>query len=286
MLSRTKWLIDSCTRRIVRLALGHSLSERLALYLLRASRIDPREAAYRSVGVGKWQNAEATGESYLIRQVLPLYVKKSEPVFFDVGANIGSYAKSLSQSFPNARIYAFEPNPASFNAIKQTAPSLRILPVNVGLSDAIGVAQMWTYASDAASAHATLYADVLTDIHAATSTMASPVALTTVDAFCEEKAIDFIDFMKIDTEGHELSVLKGATRMLRDRRIGAIQFEFNTMNVISRCFMYDFYQCLTGYLLYRLDSKRLVPLGAYVPEHEIFRFQNIVAIPETVSANR
>ncbi len=83
--------------------------------------------------------------------------------------------------------------------------------------------------------------------------------------------------MKLDTEGHELEVLKGATGLISQDAIGVIQFEFNEMNVLSRVFLRDFYRLLEGYYMYRLDSNRLVPLYRYSSENEIFRFQNFVA---------
>jgi len=66
---------------------------------------------------------------------------------------------------------------------------------------------------------------------------------------------------------------------LSARRIGLIQFEFNELNVLSRVFLKDFYDLLPGYSLYRMDTDRLHPLGDYSPINEIFRYQNILAIP-------
>jgi hypothetical protein len=61
-------------------------------------------------------------------------------------------------------------------------------------------------------------------------------------------------------------------------RIDFIQFEFNEMNIISRVFLKDFYQILSNYNLYRLDSNRLIPLFNYDSTNEIFKFQNFLAI--------
>jgi FkbM family methyltransferase len=38
------------------------------------------------------------------------------------------------------------------------------------------------------------------------------VKLSTLDDYCEKNSIDRIDFLKMDVEGHELKVLKGAER--------------------------------------------------------------------------
>jgi hypothetical protein len=55
------------------------------------------------------------------------------------------------------------------------------------------------------------------------------VPCITLDQFCEQEKVDHIDILKVDTEGHDLSVLKGATRTLRDRGVSFVHVEFNSM---------------------------------------------------------
>jgi hypothetical protein len=52
------------------------------------------------------------------------------------------------------------------------------------------------------------------------------IPATTVDDYCDEKGIGQIDLLKIDTEGAELQVMKGARKMLKSRRIKCLTFEF------------------------------------------------------------
>jgi hypothetical protein len=122
-----------------------------------------------------------------------------------------------------------------------------------------------------------MYRDVFIDFHGINDLLSWEFEITTIDKFCLKNGIDYIHFMKIDTEGHELEVLKGAASLISREAIGIIQFEFNEMNVLSRVFLRDFYRLLEGYNIYRLDTNRLVPLYGYSPENEIFRFQNFVA---------
>ena len=104
------------------------------------------------------------------------------------------------------------------------------------------------------------------------------ISLNSIDDYCLMNGITTIDFLKIDTEGNELNVLKGAQRMLTSNSINIIQFEFNEMNIISRVFLKDFYTILRGYEFYRLNTNELLPLGNYKSINEIFQFQNIIAI--------
>ena len=50
------------------------------------------------------------------------------------------------------------------------------------------------------------------------------------------------------------------------------------MNVAARVFLRDFYDLLSDYRFFRLDTRRLIPLGPYQPRNEIFQFQNLLAV--------
>jgi hypothetical protein len=52
---------------------------------------------------------------------------------------------------------------------------------------------------------------------------------TTLDHFCVSQNIERVDFLKIDVEGAELSVLRRAAGLLTRRKILAVYFEFNDL---------------------------------------------------------
>ena len=55
------------------------------------------------------------------------------------------------------------------------------------------------------------------------------MACTTVDDFCRANGVDKIDVLKVDAEGYDLHVIKGASRMLSEGRIDFIYAEFNDL---------------------------------------------------------
>jgi hypothetical protein len=103
--------------------------------------------------------------------------------------------------------------------------------------------------------------------------------LITIDDYCAEHGITFIDHLKIDTEGHDLFVLKGAQRMLRERRIGALQFEFSEMNLLSRTTFFDHWNLLQAdYDVHRLCTDGLYRIERYDPLlHELYHVVNFYA---------
>jgi hypothetical protein len=101
----------------------------------------------------------------------------------------------------------------------------------------------------------------------------------------EELNLERIDFLKIDTEGHELEVLRGAKRLISAGAIGLLQIEFNEMNVVSRVFMRDILTLLPGYRVYRLLPSDLIDIPKMPLKSELFGFQNLIFIPENLIPN-
>src|SRR5262249_53665962 len=70
-------------------------------------------------------------------------------------------------------------------------------------------------------------------------TKTEKVPVDTVDRFSDEHLIPEITLLKIDAEGHDLSVMRGASIMLSRGAIGIVQFEYNWRWVFSRTFLKD-----------------------------------------------
>jgi len=88
-----------------------------------------------------------------------------------------------------------------------------------------------------------------------------------------------LQLLKVDAEGHELAILRGAQRAIRSGVVDIVQFEFNEMNVTSRVFFKDFYEVLPGFSFHHMVVDGLAPMGTYRPRtHELFILQNVVAI--------
>lgn len=165
-----------------------------------------------------------------------------------------------------------------------TEKDSKISCYQLGLSSTTTTTILYDYADSCGSAHATLYSDVLSEHFKERTTKEGgikeeTIQMVSLDDFCNSHNIEFIDFMKIDAEGHDLEVLKGGRNMLaKKNRIKIIQFEFNANMIFSRVFLKDFYESLESYFIFRLDSNQLIPLFNYTPHNEIFSYQNCIAI--------
>ena len=231
----------------------------------------------RGLGIYNYENDTVSGDKHLTKKILPKIIKNKNPVFFDVGAHIGSYSNSLLNKFPEATIYAFEPHPKSFSCLKNNASSDRLKIYNFALGNACENLTLYDRSDLEGSDHATLHKSVISEIHKQ-DVVTTIVPVQTIDAFSKRENITYIDFLKIDTEGNEFAVLQGASKLLENDGIGCIYFEFNSMNIVSRVFFRDFRKMLHNYDLYRLLPNSLLLLNDAPVSTELFAFQNIVAI--------
>lgn len=273
-----KSLIIKVARTFLIRFIGVKNIERIILILARLARIDLLTLSYYNLGILKYWDSKVSGEDFVIDNVLNKYLQKEKLILFDVGANVGNYSRKLRLKFPNAQIYAFEPNPNTFEILISNLTSISVSCQNLGLSSKPSKQKIYTYADQLSSEHASIYREVLKDLHKASDIVELEFFNSTLDEFCKNNNIDHIDFIKIDTEGHELDVLTGGLKMISENRVSLIQFEFNEMNIISRIFLKDFYDILSEYSIYRLDSNKLIPLLEYSSTNEIFKFQNLLAV--------
>ena len=240
-------------------------------------------ASLSGLGVLNHTNDQVSGEEHLVCRVLPMLLDVEEPLVLDVGANRGDYTALVLRAFPRAEVHAFEPHPETFGRL-----SLRfgdqVHCHELAMGQRSGELEIFDYADSDGSSHATAYRAVIEEIRGRAS-VRHAVRVSTVDDQAAALELRRIHLLKIDTEGHELSVLQGAQQQISGPGIDVVQFEFNEMHVISRTFMRDFLEQLPGYTFFRLLPDGLAPLGAYkAATWEIFAFQNIVALSPKVTS--
>jgi len=230
----------------------------------------------RGLGVFNYQNSRISGEQKFLENYLS---KLASPVIFDVGANKGEYTSRCICINKHARVYAFEPHPKTFEILKRSVSDKCVVVVNKAISNSKGKMQLYDYKNNEGSVHASLCKGVIEKVHKGDG-ISCDVEVVTLDEFVKENKINKIHLLKIDVEGNEMNVLKGAKDSIKNGIVDVIQFEFTQINSVSRVFMKDYFDLLeTNYSLYRLLPNGLLSLGEYTPtSHEIYGYQNIVAI--------
>lgn len=205
---------------------------------------------------------------------------KKNPTILDVGANVGNYSNDVLKINKNSRVIAFEPHPVTYKKLIGNICSDNFEPYNLGVGEKADVLKLYDYASQDGSPHASLYKDVISDLHKGGASSVNSVNIVKLDDFLRDKNVPFIDLLKIDVEGNEFNVLLGISRYLSSNKIKAIHFEFNEMNIVSKTSFKDFWDYLSNYRFFRLlPGGRLAEIKNYTPLFcEIYAYQNIIAI--------
>jgi FkbM family methyltransferase len=245
--------------------------------LAKAFNINLQDLSYQMRGIALSNEMEENGEAWFLRDFLKSKIS-GDPTIFDVGANLGLYSTLVSEFFFSGERHLFEPNPLCFEKLKEIFVGDENLKMNnIALGAESGTAELFVDSQNETTGHASLEKEAI-GLHGYEKLISKEVKVSTLDEYCKKHKIGKIDFLKIDTEGFELEVLKGGGDLLTNGAIKIIQFEFNEMNIARRVFMNDFYKLLPSYDFYRLKSNSLYPLGSYSSNIEIFKIQNIIAI--------
>jgi FkbM family methyltransferase len=142
--------------------------------------------------------------------LLPALVDQNRAAL-DVGANAGVYSLHLSGLV--SHVYAYEPHPRMAHILRASMPA-NVTVVEAAVSNVDGHAQLRFPINDG------FEADVLGSIDSANTAVASTVfrTINVTTVRLDSLALANIGFIKIDVEGHELSVLMGAQDILRRDR--------------------------------------------------------------------
>jgi FkbM family methyltransferase len=186
-----------------------ALPKRLLRRLLRTSGF-----AIRDIGRG-------VGGVELLHDACVLLGQTRHPVLFDVGANVGQTTLAMLEHFTSPRIHAFEPSPATFEHLQRAlGQRAGVTLVPAALGDQEG----------------TLPFNVTSDYSVNDSLLRpawqGPVSVVnvrveTVAGYCARNGIERIDLLKIDAQGYDLHVLRGARTMLRDKQVALFACESN-----------------------------------------------------------
>ena len=222
------------------------------------------------------------GEIRALRTLIQKYPQK-DWVIFDVGANTGTYSRTVMDVLGKIpfRLYAFEPSPKAFEKLNNSLPAhSNILLWKMGFSDARK--EIVLYADEESSTLSSVYQRKLEHV-GRTFSHQEKVTVDTIDQFCSDNQVTQIHFLKLDVEGHEWSVLQGASAMIESDKISFIQFEFGGGNIDARTYFKDFFLLLhPKYRLYRILKDGLFEIENYNEQLEIFQSSNFLAIHRNV----
>jgi FkbM family methyltransferase len=199
-------------------------------------------------------NFEKNGESRLLNNLATLKLN----TIFDVGSNIGDYARIARAFFPHAAIHCFELSPRTYRTLAENLKNdLNINLNNFGLSDRATEIEFKDYGPD--SPVNTILTDSIYHDHRISHTFSS-ARLETGSDYCASKGVRQIDLLKVDVEGAEHMVLQGFSDLLANKAVRIVQFEYGYANGDAKFLMRDFFKFFEsyGYMVGRLSKQGVV----------------------------
>jgi FkbM family methyltransferase len=146
---------------------------------------------------------------------------------FDVGANVGQSISRYREQFPNCFVTCFEPNPDTFTLLERNWGGVFGITLSpIALTNFIGHASFYaTRVPEASSLLQPTERMIELSSQHKYDHVTIDVLTTTLDQYCKMNDIGNIDILKLDVQGSELDVLKGAENLLQEGKISLIYSE-------------------------------------------------------------
>jgi FkbM family methyltransferase len=173
-----------------------------------------RTLAKRALGIDSWNSDDHQKR-----------VIKDAKIIFDVGGNIGQSAQTYRRLYPKAEIWSFEPFPDTYKNLCRSVSDSRFHPMELALSDRTSKTELNIGAESITNSFLRRESD---------SGKTIEVQTDTIDHFCWKRGISAIDILKVDVEGAEERVFKGARDMFSRGAIRSVFVEVYFRPVYER----------------------------------------------------
>jgi FkbM family methyltransferase len=230
------------------------------------------------LGYGDWY-INTDGELHLLQQFL-----RPNDVVFDVGANVGEWSLYALGVEKSIQLYSFEPLPNIFSDMQAKLSCYpNVKAFQLALSDKRGSGKFCYYDEtyEFSGLSGFYVREVLKLDHKPPKII--DIQQETIPNFCQQQHLDKIDFLKIDAEGAEWIIIKGAAPLIKRKKIRAIQFEYGGCYVDAKITLKEIYDFLSknDYLVFRIMPNGLVHITQWNPILENFDMSNYVAIKKS-----
>lgn len=209
---------------------------------------------------------------------------KEDDIIFDIGANVGIMALNFANKVKNGKVYAFEPTHYALKKLYRNIELNPELAKNIIITNCFVSAKSdenpdivafssWSLTKRTESDH---------EFHLGTPMSAEGVPSITLDDFVTKNNIHKIDFIKIDTDGHEYEIFLGGKNSISACRPKII-FELGLYVMNEKSFDFDFYwnyfQSL-NYKLFDSDNLKEITLENYKNHLPKYGSIDVLAIPQ------
>ena len=205
---------------------------------------------------------------FLNYHVVALLNAHSADCVLDVGANRGQFGTALRQAGYCGPILSFEPVSEAFRELQErSAHDPAWTAHQTAMGDESGMLSLNISASPSVSSFLRITDDYVATYAAAKIQRTEQVPVTTIDEVARDLPYQRL-FLKSDTQGYDLRVLKGAAQTIKSRVVG-IQIEMSVVAIYEG--MPDYLEALTT-----MRDIGFIPTGMYpVASDPIYEFDGV-----------
>jgi FkbM family methyltransferase len=240
-------------------------------------------------------NLATNGERFIVGRIMRHCGRNDKDIlFFDVGANVGEWTSlCLSEAVEKTiserlKIHSFEPSQYTYKRLEETIANHplahKVKTVNIGMGSSQKTVTLYINREGAGTN--SLYKRRVESI-GINYNQSEAIRLTTIAEYCRDHSINHITLLKIDAEGHELAIMRGAEDMMMRHAIDYIQFEYGGCWIDSRVLLMDMYDWATslGYVIGKIMPKGIELYESYDERLETFQMANyLVCLPDLAAA--
>ena len=226
--------------------------------------------------IGKSSNDLFKGENIFLSKFDSLKIKNC----IDIGCNIGEFSKAILKN-QNTKIVAFEPLPGckkDLEQIKQIYDS-RFIYFECALSNKNGFD--YINFGDKKSGLASLEKKInKIDYLDKVNKNSIKIEIKKLNNFIDNDNFNNIDFIKIDTEGHEFKVLEGGLDFIKKSNIKLIQIEFNRHHLFTNNTINQFSEMLDNYIVTQMNliNGKLIEVDKNHYFSNLFQLSNFIFV--------
>jgi len=175
--------------------------------------------------------------------------------FADIGFNKGDYSKEILNEGFYGKLLIVDPLESNITSPLPDTTA-EIIKAQVALLEEIGESVIYHNIDEELSGTDSLikqieYSEVELEYQEQVKfedrTTLIPVKVDTLDSLAMQLKLEYFNFIKIDVEGAELAVLKGAESLISEGKIDYIQLEFGHACRAARTTLFDIYRFLAKY---------------------------------------
>jgi FkbM family methyltransferase len=169
--------------------------------------------------------------------IVKLFRPKEGDIVVDVGAHIGKYTIIASKMVgPRGKVIAIEAHPANYDILKENIflnKLSNIIPLNYAVHSRETLVKLYEPGREEGF---TIYNTIMTDRTSLNSQKYIEVKANTLDSLLLENRIKEVNWIKIDVEGAEFEVLKGATNILSSSKDISLLIEIHNVGANNKTF--------------------------------------------------